>query len=125
MGSESTRGRRAQVAAAALLLAASSAGAVLQFDSPRLLALQGVLAAVALGLGWQGLRRLQLAGPSPVVVPEFASDGRVMARRLALLESQLEQQPVALWMQQGGQVQALNARARRLIAPGGAIAREA
>jgi len=121
---ESTRSRRVQVVASALLLAASSAGAALQFDSPRLLVLHGLLAAVALGLGWRGLGRLQLFQPPPLVVPEFASDVSVMARRLALLESQLEQQPVALWMQQGAGVQALNARARRLIAPGGAIARE-
>ena len=122
----SSRRASIQVLVGALLFAGAAAGGVASLDSPRLLVLFALLGLFGCTIGGLALRRLQIATSPPPAAPEFASDGAALARRLALLESLLEQQPVALWMQQGaGAVEPLNARARRLIAPGGVQDREA
>lgn len=122
--SRMTRWRRGQVVLAGLVLMLAAALAARWLDSPRVLALAGVLASVALLLAWRGLAGLR-ADASPLVVqPAFASEAEQLSQRLGLIESQLAQAPVALWTHTAGAgVQPLNARAHRLIAPGGAVDR--
>ncbi|KQW45399.1 hypothetical protein ASD88_10785 [Pelomonas sp. Root662] len=97
--------------AASLVLAASSAGAVAALDSPRVLvgcALAGLLAAA---FGWAALTRLahQPKPPPPDPPPTPRPD----------LDAALEHAPLALWrLVAGNPPLALNAAARRLIAPG-------
>ncbi len=118
-----TRWRRAQVVAAGLLLMGASALIARWGESPRVLVLAVVLALAAALLAWRSLAGLR-AGSSVPTLPAFASDAEQLGQRLALIESQLAQAPVALWTQAaGGAVQPLNARAHRLIAPGGAVDR--
>lgn len=116
--------QRATVALSALLLATAAAAGVWAQGSPRWQVLAGLVGLVAAVLGWRALTRLRAPLPGPL--PTFAEDGDRLARRLALLESQIEQLPVALWTQPLGQgVAPMNARARRMIAPGGAVDRDA
>lgn len=102
---------RASAAAAAVALAACAAGAVAAQDSPRVLvacALAGVMAAA---LGWTTLGRLarRPAPPPPDPPPAPRPD----------LDAALEHAPLALWrLSAGAAPLALNAAARRLIAPG-------
>lgn len=118
-----TRWRRGKVALAGLALMLAAAGATHWVDSPRVLVLALVVAALAAGFFWHGLAGLRAGSVQPVA-PAFAGEAEQLAQRLALIESQLAQAPVALWTQAaGGPVQALNARAHRLIAPGGAVDR--
>lgn len=127
MSSELRRSRllRARVAAAALLLCLASAGLSEATGSPRVQVLIG-LAMLALALwGWLALARLHglaPAAPQPPAPSLQAQQG--LQQRLSLLEGELEHVPVALFRAQAGQVLALNARARRLLAPGGAQERE-
>lgn len=113
---------RAQVAAAMLLLSAAAAAATALWPSSRALFMCGIAAVVAAAMAGRGLARLAASEPRPE--PPFASDGAELARRFALLDSQLEQLPVALWRGAGGRIEPMNARARRLIAPGGALDRD-
>ena len=105
---------RARIAGAAAVLAASSAGAVAALDSPRLLvacALAGLAATVA---GWTALARLahQPRPLPPDPPPPPRPD----------LDAALEHAPLALWRLTAGRAPlALNAAARRLIAPGRAV----
>lgn len=105
---------RARVAVAAVVLAASSAAAVAALDSPRLLvacALAGLLAAA---FGWAALSRLahRPKPPPPDPPPAPRHD----------LDAALEHAPLALWrLVAGSPPLALNAAARRLIAPGRAV----
>lgn len=105
---------RARVASAAIVLAASSAGAVAALDSPRLLVacvLAGLAAAAA---GWAALTRLAHQ-PRPLP-PEPPPPPRPD------LDAALEHAPLALWRLTTGRAPlALNAAARRLIAPGRAV----
>jgi signal transduction histidine kinase len=120
MGSEAraTRRRRAQAGVAALLLAGAAACAARALDSPRVLVVCAIVAIMAVGLGIAALRRLAVSSPAPAADPGLPR--RDDAWRAALLESQLDQAPVALWWQSGGGVAPLNNAARRLVAPGGA-----
>jgi len=109
---------RALAALGALLLAGAAAAAVAAQGYPRAQVACGLVGLCAAGMGWRALGRPSAPAPA---APEFASDAAALARRLALLEEQLEQLPVALWQQRGGAaVEPLNAAARRLLAPGGA-----
>ena len=117
-----TRARRAQVAAAALLLAACAAAATRSVDSPRLLVACGLAALAVLAWGWRALAGLAVVAPS--TQDDGFAAGRLAQAAAALTEIQLEQAPVALWWELGGQVAPLNNVARRLVAPGGAEAPE-
>jgi signal transduction histidine kinase len=117
-----TRARRAQVAAAALLLAACAAVATRSVDSPRVLVACGLAALATLAWGWRALAGLAVVPPS--TQDDGFAAGRVAQAAAALTEIQLEQAPVALWWDVGGQVAPLNNVARRLVAPGGAEAPE-
>lgn len=114
MVSEAGHGR-ARVAAAALLLAASTAGTVAVLGSPRLV-VAGVLAGLAAaGYGWSALARLGRPAPHP------AAPAADPAPRPDL-EAALEHAPLALWrLAVGAPPLALNAAARRLAAPGRAV----
>ena len=105
---------RARVAAAALLMAAGAAGGAASLDSPRALvacALAGLLAAA---FGWASLNRLaHKPTPLPPDPPPAPRPD---------LDAALEHAPLALWrLVAGSPPLALNAAARRLIAPGRAI----
>jgi signal transduction histidine kinase len=125
---ERTRRARAQAVAGtfAAALGAAGLGIGLASAGPRLAVLGAVAAIVGGGLVIAALRRLSVApalpGPEVAFVPDEAAQH---ARRLALLESQLDQAPVALWWQQGMEVAPLSNAARRLLAPGGAADRDA
>lgn len=109
--------RRSKVAVSALLMAAAAAAVVAAQGSPRWQVLAVLIGLAAAGFGWTALQWVPVSAP-----PVFANDTVLLTRRLALLESQMEQLPVALWTQLlGHAVLPMNARARRLIAPGGAV----
>lgn len=72
-----------------------------------LLALAGLVAA------WPLARRRIAPMPGPEPSPP------IDAKRLAIVQAQLEQLPVAAWVQVDDTLLALSARARRLVAPGG------
>ena len=116
-----TRVRRVQVAAAAFLLVACAVAATRSMDSPRVLVACALAALAALAWGWRALATLAVVPPS-TQEDEFAAGRRLAQASAALTEIQLEQAPVALWWQLGGQVVPLNNVARRLVAPGGAEA---
>ncbi|MEP6506417.1 MAG: ATP-binding protein, partial [Betaproteobacteria bacterium] len=82
--------------------------------------LQLIIAALcALAFGAAALHGLVVA-PAVDNTDEFGPPPRVDSARLALVEAQLDQAPVALWWLTAGQVAPLNNAARRLVAPGGA-----
>jgi C4-dicarboxylate-specific signal transduction histidine kinase len=109
---------------AALLLAAASALLVAWRDSPRLQVAAALVCFAAMAWGWRSL--LHLTRPLPAPAPEFGgTDAEVLREKLALLDARIEHMPVALWEQlEGEAVEPLNARARRLLAPGGVVERE-
>ena len=105
---------RARVAGAAVVLAASSAGAVAALDSPRLLVACALAGLIAAATGWAALARLahqpRLLPPEPPPAPRPD------------LDAALEHAPLALWRLTAGHAPlALNAAARRLLAPGRAV----
>lgn len=105
---------RTRVVAAACVLAASAAGAVATLDSPRLLAACALAGLGAAVFGWVALGRLAYR-PRPVP-PDPPPAPRPD------LDAALEHAPLALWRLATGQPPlALNAAARRLIAPGRAV----
>ena len=109
---------RARAAAGALVMAAATGAAVAADGSPRWQVLAALIGLSAAAMGWRALR----FDPKPASPAEFAGEPQALTRRLALLDSQLEQLPVALWTQALGRpVAPMNARARRLVAPGGAV----
>jgi C4-dicarboxylate-specific signal transduction histidine kinase len=78
-------------------------------------------------VAWGGtsVRRLLGRAAAPVSA-EFAPGlPGALTQQLAELESRLDYAPVALWQAADGRVEPLNAAARRLLAPGGALEREA
>jgi signal transduction histidine kinase len=115
-----TRVRRAQAGVAAAMLALATAGATHWRDSPRPLVLCVLAALAALALGASALCGLWAAPAAPSSIDPAGAPTPQTLSRLTLLESQLDQAPVALWWQAGGQVAPLNNAARRLLAPGGA-----
>jgi C4-dicarboxylate-specific signal transduction histidine kinase len=105
---------RVRVAVAASVLTASSAGVVATLESPRLLVACVLAGLVAAGLGWSALSRLahQPTPPPPDPLPPPRPE----------LDAALEHAPLALWrLVAGAPPLALNAAARRLIAPGRAV----
>ncbi|WP_457388615.1 sensor histidine kinase [Roseateles sp. P5_E1] len=106
MGFERTR-----VVVAAMGLAASAAGAAASMDAPRLLVACALTGCLAAAIGWTALSRLAYRptplppDPPPAPRPD--------------LDAALEHAPLALWrLMAGTPPLALNAAARRLIAPG-------
>ncbi|MBI3346224.1 MAG: ATP-binding protein [Burkholderiales bacterium] len=113
MGSE-TGHDRARIVGAAVVLAASAAGVTASLDSPRLLVACALAGLIAAAFGWAALKRLAHRpaplppDPPPAPRPE--------------LDAALEHAPLALWrLVAGGPPLALNAAARRLLAPGRAV----
>ncbi|MFG6467110.1 sensor histidine kinase [Roseateles sp. BYS87W] len=119
MAFETTPHRRARaeglrVAAAAVALAASTGGAVAWWSSPRAVVACTLAAVAAAAFGGAALNRLvrQPLPPPPEPAPPPAHD----------LDAALEHAPLALWrLTAGAAPLALNAAARRLMAPGRAV----
>jgi len=105
---------RARVVAAVVVLTASSAGAAASLDSPRLLVACALAGLIAAAFGWAALSRLaHQPKPLPPDPPPAPRPD---------LDAALEHAPLALWrLVAGGPALALNAAARRLIAPGRAV----
>ena len=120
LAQRATRVRRAQAAAAAGVLAVAAGAGVRTLESPRELALCVIAALCAAAWMAVALRRLAVAAPAAEDDAGFGPQPRLGAAHFALLESQLDQAPVALWWLAQGQVAPLNNAARRLVAPGGA-----
>ncbi|MGM9482243.1 sensor histidine kinase [Roseateles sp. NT4] len=102
---------RVPVAASALVMTASAAAAGASLDSPRVLVACALAGLIAAAFGWASLTRLARqpkplpADPLPPPRPD--------------LDAALEHAPLALWrLTAGAPPLALNAAARRLIAPG-------
>jgi C4-dicarboxylate-specific signal transduction histidine kinase len=113
MGSEQWR-----VALAALVLAACAAGVGAWLDSPRLLVACALVGLIAAAWGWAALTRL---AHRPVPLPPEPTPPQSSPPR-ADLDATLEHAPLALWRLVAGSAPlALNAAARRLIAPGRAV----
>ncbi|WP_457444967.1 sensor histidine kinase [Roseateles sp. P5_E4] len=106
MGFERTR-----VVVAAMGLAASAAGAAASMDAPRLLVACALTGCLAAAIGWTALSRLaHRPTPLPPDPPPAPRPD---------LDAALEHAPLALWrLMAGTPPLALNAAARRLIAPG-------
>jgi signal transduction histidine kinase len=105
---------RARVAAAAAVLAACAAAAATTLESPRLLVACVLAGLAAAAYGWTSLSRLahRPSPPPPDPPPAPRPD----------LDAALEHAPLALWrLVAGNPPLALNAAARRLIAPGRAV----
>jgi signal transduction histidine kinase len=109
---------RLRLAIAALLWLAAGALLAMAGTSARLWVGCVVLVLVGCAVAWP------LAKPRvwPSTSPESVQPE---ARRLILLQAQLEHLPVAAWLQVGEQLQPLSSRARRLVAPGGVRDRDA
>ncbi|WP_457319768.1 sensor histidine kinase [Roseateles sp. P5_E11] len=109
MGFERTR-----VVVAAMGLAASAAGAAASLDAPRLLVACALTGCLAAAIGWTALSRLaHRPTPLPPDPPPAPRPD---------LDAALEHAPLALWrLMAGTPPLALNAAARRLIAPGRAV----
>jgi len=105
---------RARVLVAATVLTASSVGAGASLDSPRLLVACALAGLIAAGFGWVALSRLaHRPTPLPPDPPPAPRPD---------LDAALEHAPLALWrLVAGSPALALNAAARRLIAPGRAV----
>ena len=100
----------------ALLLFA--AGFIAASASPRAWMTASVFVLAALAVLWPLARprRPALPLPEPPAPPD--------ARRLSMLQTQLEHLPVAAWLQTDTTLEPLTSRARRLSAPGGVRDRE-
>lgn len=105
---------RARVVVAAVVLAASAAGAGAAPDSPRLLVACLLAALISAVFGWTALGRLaHRPAPLPPDPPPAPRPD---------LDAALEHAPLALWrLVAGAPPLALNAAARRLAAPGRAV----
>ncbi|WP_457417644.1 sensor histidine kinase [Roseateles sp. P5_E7] len=105
---------RARAVGAALVLTASSAGVGASLDSPRLLVACALAGLIAAAFGWAALTRLaHQPKPLPPDPPPAPRPD---------LDAALEHAPLALWrLVAGSPALALNAAARRLIAPGRAV----
>lgn len=103
----------------ALLLFAAGFIAASAVASARSWMTASVLVLAALAILWPLVRTRRPASPLPEPPP--SPD----ARRLSMLEIQLEHLPVAAWLQTDTTLEPLTSRARRLSAPGGVRDREA
>jgi signal transduction histidine kinase len=116
----SERALRAGVLAGAAAVAALSAYAVTVTDSPRLLVLCGLGAGSAIFVLWRCLASLRKPPLQPELAPPPAAWPALEA--VLALEARLEHAPIALFRIDGlagpGPVAAVNANARRLVAPG-------
>ncbi|MFG6414559.1 sensor histidine kinase [Roseateles sp. DC23W] len=102
---------RARIAAAAVVLAACAAGAGASLDSPRALVACALAGLAAAAFGWTALARLARRPPPMPLEPTPAPRPD--------LDAALEHAPLALWrLAAGAPPLALNAAARRLVAPG-------
>jgi len=125
--------RAVRLAAGGALLLAAAAFAIGAWRQPTALAGSGVAAAFALVMLQRGLRALLTASKEPAGRPQWSPLGasqdspvvRPLAGALAdaRLEARLEFAPIALFRMPG--LEALNASARRLLAPGRAADRDA
>lgn len=98
----------------ALLWLAAGATAALAGPSARIWVGAGLLLLVGIGVVWP------LARTRAPAVPSSESPPTQDARRLAMLQAQLEHLPVAAWLKLDQRtLQPLSSRARRLAAPGG------
>ena len=121
----SRRGSVLTVIGAALMLAVASGAAVAWLDSPRLLVADAIVALTCLTVGGVALARLSAPMLTAAPIADFGFDAQAAHEKLALIDGQIEHMPVALWEQpEGGAVAPLNARARRLLAPGGVVERQ-
>ncbi|MDR7270809.1 signal transduction histidine kinase [Pelomonas saccharophila] len=105
---------RVRVAASALVMTASAAAAGAALDSPRVLVACALAGLMAAAFGWASLTRLaHRPKPLPPDPPPAPRPD---------LDAALEHAPLALWrLVAGAPPLALNAAARRLIAPGRAV----
>lgn len=115
-----TRWLRVRVVLATLVLVASAVLASHQLGAPRVLVLCALAALAAATLGGRALARLRFEWTRPQESLPIG-DAAVMQEQLLALESWLEFAPVALWLREGDSPKPINAAARRLTAPGGAI----
>jgi C4-dicarboxylate-specific signal transduction histidine kinase len=117
-------GSKVQAALAAVLMSAAAAALAAAQAAPRLQVAALLLLLGAAAWGWRSLAQVSRPLPAPALA-EFGFDTQAAREKLALIDGQLEHMPVALWEQpEGGAVAPLNARARRLLAPGGVLERE-
>ncbi len=117
-------GSRFQVAIAAILMSAATAAVVALQPWPRLQVAANLVLLIAAAWGCRSLLHVGPPLPAPPAA-EFGFNTRAAAEKLALIDGQIEHMPVALWEQpEGGPVAPLNARARRLLAPGGVVERD-
>ncbi|MES2297427.1 MAG: ATP-binding protein [Pseudomonadota bacterium] len=119
----SERALKAGVLAAAVLLAALAAGATAFTAMPRLLVLCALAALAPALLLWRCLGGLSARQPQPSVEPgALAREQQELVDVSTSLEARLEHAPIALFrieqLSGAGAVAALNANARRLVAPG-------
>jgi len=122
---EAARRAVRQAAAGTLLLAAAAFGAG-AWRQPEALAGCAIAACLALAILRRGLRTLASAAiPMPKGEAPSASEGlrQQLAQQTLLAETRLEFAPIALFRMPG--LDALNASARRLLAPGRAADRDA
>jgi C4-dicarboxylate-specific signal transduction histidine kinase len=114
------------IAGGTAVLMALSAAAVPAAQSPRWLVLCALGGALAAAVVWRGVRRLAgraaIATPAAMLAADDAlltPDRRALLAAAQSLEAHLEHAPMALFRIDGaGAVTALNAGARRLLAPG-------
>lgn len=97
----------------ALLWLAAGALAVAAGNSARIWVAAVVLLSIGLAVAWP------LARPRLSIAPKPESWPAPHARRLVMLQAQLENLPVAAWVQVDQTLQPLSSRARQLSAPGG------
>ncbi len=116
-----TRGLRAKVVLAMLVLVASAVVASHQLNAPRILVLCGLVALTAGALVARALGRLRFEWTRPLEAP-VSGDAEAIQHQLLAFESWVEHAPVALWLREGERLTPINAAARRLMAPGRAAA---
>jgi signal transduction histidine kinase len=110
-----------KICLAIIFLCVLSGIAVLVFPSTRLVVLCGMAAVFPIVMIWRALVVLQKRSNTPQeeISVGIARDPQGLATRVLRLEAQLEHAPIALFsVDERAAVVALNANARRLLAPG-------
>ena len=110
--------KKARLAIAALLWLATGALGAMANTSKRMWVGAFVVLLIGCVVAWPLARRRETSAHFPEPVQPDA-------KRLMLLQAQLEHLPVAAWLLMGEELQPLSSRARRLIAPGGVRDRDA